>query len=262
MTDSWLNDDAYEQYVGRWSVKIAALFLDWLNPDSGVNWIDIGCGTGALCEQIFHRAAPAALLGVDPVAAFLAAARRRLTAENVDYRLGSGDALPAPDRAFEFAVSGLALNFMPDQAAALGEFRRVLKPGGVAACYVWDYAGHAQFIRYFWDAAVALNPQAREQDEGIRFPECRPEPLRALFEAAGFLEVQVAPIDIPTPFPNFAAYWAPFLTGTGPAPGYCAGLESEEREALKEQLRARTPRDADGLILMAARAWAVSGICP
>jgi hypothetical protein len=56
----------------------------------------------------------------------------------------------------------------------------VTRPGGTVGAYVWDYAGQMQLMRYFWDAAGALDPRARELDEGVRFPLCRPEPLQAL----------------------------------------------------------------------------------
>ena len=114
-----------------------------------------------------------------------------------------------------------------------------------------------QLMRYFWDAAVALDPDARELDEGVRFPVCRPGPLRDLFEAAGVGEVEVTPIDVPTPFEDFNDYWTPFLSGVGPAPGYCVSLDEPAREALKARLRETLPTDPDGMILLAARAWGV-----
>ena len=76
-----------------------------------------------------------------------------------------------------------------------------------------------QLMRQFWDAAGALDPRARELDEGVRFPLCRPEPLQALFTGAGLADVQVRPIDVPTRFRDFDDYWTPFLGGQAPTPG-------------------------------------------
>jgi hypothetical protein len=53
----------------------------------------------------------------------------------------------------------------------------VARPGGAVAAYVWDYADKMELIRYFWDAAVVLDPTALEFDEGCRFPICQPSPL-------------------------------------------------------------------------------------
>jgi hypothetical protein len=90
---------------------------------------------------------------------------------------------------------------------------RVARPGGTVAAYVWDYAGKMELMRYFWDAAVMLDPTALEFDEGRRFPICQPTPLAALFESVGLQKVEVRPIDISTHFRDFDDYWSPFLAG-------------------------------------------------
>ena len=89
-------------------------------------------------------------------------------------------------------VSGLVLNFIPDPDAALAEMSRVATDGATIAAYVWDYAEGMQMLRAFWDAAVALDPGAADLDEATRFPLCRPEPLRQLFDAAGLSDVEQA----------------------------------------------------------------------
>lgn len=260
MTDSWSDGEAYERYVGRWSSRIAERFLDRLAARPGAAWLEIGCGTGALSERILATQTPRHLVGVEPSETFRAVAAERVRGANVEFRSGSAEALPVADASVDYAVSGLMLNFVPDRDAAMREQLRVLAPGGVAACYVWDYAGHTQFMRLFWDAAVALDPKARELDEGVRFPVCRPGPLRELFESAGFRDVRVHPVDIATPFESFEDYWQPFLSDIGPAPGYCVGLPPDRRAALEARLRDALPTDPDGMILLAARAWAVSGV--
>lgn len=70
--DVWASGEAYEPYVGRWSRLVARQFLAWLNAPRGRDWLDIGCGTGALCQQILDHASPQRVMGVDPSAGFLA----------------------------------------------------------------------------------------------------------------------------------------------------------------------------------------------
>jgi hypothetical protein len=130
------------------------------------------------------------------------------------------------------------------------------------AGYVWDYTGGMQLLCRFWDAAVDLDPGAAAQSEGIRFPICAPEPLRAAFESAGLADVAVRAIDIDTPFRDFDDYWRPFLGGVGPAPGYVASLDAQARERLRERLRATLAFNPDGSIPLVARAWAVRGRTP
>jgi SAM-dependent methyltransferase len=254
----WSSGDVYEPYVGRWSRLLAREFLDWLAAPPGLDWLDIGCGTGALTEAIAERCAPRRLAGIDPSEGFLDFARRRL-GSRAELRAADAQALPFPDAQFDRAVSGLVLNFVPDQERAAAEMARVLRPGGEAALYVWDYADKMEMMRRFWDAAAALDPRGAEIDEGRRFPICRPEPLRALIEGAGFETVETRAIDVPTHFRDFDDYWTPFLGGQAPAPAYCMSLSEESRAALRERLRASLPTEADGSISLIARAWAVRG---
>jgi hypothetical protein len=99
--------------------------------------------------------------------------------------------------------------------------------------------------------------RTRAPDEGVRFPLCRPDALRALFAAAGLRAIDLRPIDVPTVFESFDDYWSPFLGGQGPAPTYCMSLAEDVRVALRERLRASLPTDADGKIRLIARAFAV-----
>jgi hypothetical protein len=115
-------------------------------------------------------------------------------------------------------------------------------------------------MRYFWDAAVALDPAAGELDEGRRFPLCRPEPLAGLFRDAALTDVDARAIDVPTVFRDFDDYWTPFLGGQAPAPGYAMSLDEGRRGVLRERIRAALPVAADGSIRLVARAWAVRGV--
>lgn len=262
MQDRWTDGDAYEMYVGRWSRRTGQGFLSWLDAGEGLRWLDLGSGTGALTAQILATCDPGAVTGVEPSEGFLSLARSTTTDPRATFLQGTGTQIPLEDGAVDCAVSGLVLNFIPDTEAALAELVRCVADGGTVAAYVWDYSGHVQFMRYFWDAAVALDPAARDKDEGVRFPVCRPEALAALFSAAGLREVETAPIDIATPFADFDDYWRPFLSGIAPAPGYCMSLDEERREALRSRLAETLPTDPDGRILLAARAWAVRGTRP
>lgn len=257
--DTWSAGDAYEPYVGRWSRLVAAEFLDWLAFSASARWLDVGCGTGALSETILNRAAARQVVGIDSSEAFLAFARSRLSDPRIAFRTGDVQALPVEDKAFDIAVAGLVLNFLADPAKALSEMRRAVRPGGTVAVYVWDYAGEMQLMRHFWEAAAALDPAARELDEGHRFPICKLEPLRALFAEAGLGEVQDRAIDVPTVFRDFDDYWSPFLGGQGPAPGYCVSLSEAKRQSLQEKLRTELPTEPDRKIRLMARAFALRG---
>lgn len=257
--DIWASGQAYEPYVGRWSRRVASEFLEWLSVSPGLRWLDVGCGTGSLTEAVLALAEPAGVLGVDPSEGYISYARRRIEDGRASFEVGNAISLPAADRSCDAVVSGLVLNFVPDAARAVAEMMRVAAPGGIVGAYVWDYAGQMQLIRYFWDAAVALDSSAHDLDEGVRFQLCRPEPLGELFRGAGLVDVQVQAIDVPTVFRDFDDYWEPFLGGQGPAPSYAMSLTEERRTALSRRIRSALPTADDARIHLTARAWAVKG---
>ncbi len=250
---------AYEPYIGRWSRRVAPEFLAWLNVPPGKRWLDVGSGTGALSQTILQTRDPLSVTGVDRSEGFVAYAREQVQDERVEFRVGDAQELPVETAAFDVAVSGLVLNFVPQPQRAVDEMARAVKPGGTAAVYVWDYADRMQFMRYFWDAAAEVDPKAAELDEGSRFTLCNPDGLTGLFQAARLYDIEVRAIDIPTVFQNFDDFWTPFLGGQGSAPTYVASLSDELRADLRALLKSRLPTASDGSIPLVARAWAIRG---
>jgi SAM-dependent methyltransferase len=255
----WENAESLERYVGRWSRLVAREFVAWLQVPPGSRWLDVGCGSGALTETALAEAEPESIEGVDTSEAFVAYAASRVTDPRASFAVADAQALDRPDAAYDAVASSLVLNFLPDPARGAAEMRRVARPGGVVAGYVWDYAGEMQLMRRFWDAAAELDPEAADLDEGRRMAGCNPADLEALFSGAGLEEVETRAIDVPTVFADFDDYWSPFEGGQGPAPGYCVSLPPDRRAALRERLRETLPAAPDGSISLVARAWAVRG---
>ena len=208
MPEAWSNPEVLERYVGRWSRLVAREFLAWLDAPPGGRWLDVGCGSGALTETVLAHADPHTVEGVDTSAAFVAYAAAHVADPRASFAVADALALDRPDAAFDAVASSLVLNFLPDQARGVAEMRRVVRPGGVVAGYVWDYAGEMQLMRRFWDAAVELDARAAELDEGRRMTACTTPELRALFSSAGLEAVETRAIDVPTVFADFDDYWS------------------------------------------------------
>ena len=257
--DNWAAGKLYEPYVGRWSRLVAKEFLQWLQLPAQLDWLDVGCGTGALTQSILQQTQPRSVTGIDPSAGFIDYAKAQITDPRVTFEVADAQSLPVQSARFDVAVSGLVLNFVPKPLLAAQEMARAVRPAGVVAAYVWDYAGKMELMRYFWDAAVAVDPSASKLAEGLRFPICQPPALVALFSEAGLRDVQTHTIDVPTAFRDFDDYWNPFLGGQGPAPGYAMSLSEDHRGALRDRIRATLPIASDGSISLIARAWAVRG---
>lgn len=245
--------------MGRWSLLVAGEFLQWLSVPARSKWLDVGCGTGMLTQTILGSADPVKVRGIDQAPGFISYARNHIHDPRATFNIGSADSLKLESDSYDAVVSGLVLNFIPNGAQAVSDMRRVTNPGGVFAAYVWDYADRMQLLRYFWDAAIAIDSRARLLDEGKRFPLSNPERIRDLFIAQGLNTVEVTSIDVQTRFVDFQDYWSPFLSGQGPAPSYVESLNNDQQSNLRECVRARLPIAADGTIDLIARAWAVKG---
>lgn len=257
--EHWDSGDSYEAFVGRWSRPVARDFLAWLDLPAGLDWLDVGCGTGALTGSVLDLAGPGSIIGVDPSGGYVDFARRAIPDPRARFMTGDAQRLPLDDASVDAAISGLVLNFVPDPRRAAAEMRRVTRIGGTVAAYVWDYAGEMQLLRRFWDAAIGEDPAAADLDEGRRFPLAAPSPLRELFQSTGLGSVETRAFDIPAAFRDFDDVWTPFLGGQGPAPGYAMSLGADARERLRQRLQGSLPTQIDGSIQLTARAWAVRG---
>lgn len=226
--DRWAAGSSYEDFMGRWSRRLAPEFVSWLRIARGVHWLDVGCGTGALADAVCSHADPASVVGCDPAIPLVEFAREHSRDARQSFVIAGVGSLPRRAGGYDSVTSLLALNFLPDPARAVHEMRSVAAP------------------------TSAL-------DEGNRFPLCRRDALTALFRDSGLEDVRCAPIEIRTAFASFDDYWRPFLGGTGPAPSYVASLGADHRAILMQRLEESLQREPDGSISLTARAWAVRG---
>jgi SAM-dependent methyltransferase len=260
--DVWAVGDFYEPYVGRWSRLVARAFLKWLAASEGKDWLDVGCGTGALTQTILNHAGPHLVRGIDPSPGFIEYAKARVSSDRVRFEVGDAQSLQIETATSDAVVAGLVLNFVPQPPRAVAEMACAARRGAIAAAYVWDYAGKMELMRYFWDAAVALDPAAYELDEGRRFPIFQPGRLAENFVQSGLHDVEVWAIDVPTDFRDFDDYWSPFPGGQAPASGYAMSLTQTRRGALRDRIRSKLPIESDGAIHLIASAWASRGCVP
>jgi SAM-dependent methyltransferase len=251
---------AYEGYIGRWSRVVAIEFLTWLDVPKRSSWFDVACGTGALTAGVLRGCEPARIDASDPNDGRIAFARQTILDSRASFSVGKGSRIAAMDGAYDAVIGGLAFPAIRDTSAALAEFRRIAKPGGTVAGYVWDFDGEMQLVRYFWDAAAELEPAAEKSDDDERFAICHPERLGAAWRSAGFADVEVRAIEAKAHFADFNDFWTPFLSGDSPAQKFVGSLDERRRALLRAQLRSALPITNDATITLTTRAWAVKGV--
>jgi SAM-dependent methyltransferase len=244
--------EAYEAFMGRWSRLLAGPFAEFAGVGDGMRVLDVGCGTGALTDELLARLPDSSVTAVDPSVSFVAAVAARLP--GIEVSRAAAERLPFAENAFDAAVAQLVVHFMADPVAGLAEMRRVTRRGGVVAACVWDYAGGRGPLGVFWDAARATRPDAPDESALAGTKEGH---LARLFHAAGLGRVTATSLSVTIAHPTFADWWAPFTRGAGPAGAYVATLDPDDRETLMAECRRRLPATP---IVVSASAWAVRGV--
>ncbi|QKE85327.1 class I SAM-dependent methyltransferase [Arthrobacter sp. NEB 688] len=228
--------EVYDLFMGRYSRALAPVFLDAAGvtgpPGSA---LDVGCGPGALTEALVARLGAPAVTAVDPSEPFVASCRARCP--GVDVRAGRAEALPVEDAAHDAALAQLVLHFVSDPAAAAAEMVRAVRPGGTVAACVWEFSAGMEMLRLYWDAALAVDPDAPDEARTLRFG--RPGEITDLFTAAGLTDVEEGVIGVGSTYRDVDELWSGFLAGIGPAGSHLLGLPEEQRARVRAGVEER-----------------------
>jgi ubiquinone/menaquinone biosynthesis C-methylase UbiE len=245
---------AYERRMGVWSRLVGDVFLDWLAPEPGLRWVDVGCGNGAFSERIVERCAPAEVQGIDPSEGQLAFARSRPAARLAKFQRGDAMALPFPDASFDVATMALVIFFVPDPAKGLAEMARVVRPGGTIASYAWDMFGGGYPFEPVQAELRAMNIAllSPPSDEASRM-----ENLRLLWRGAGATDIETKIIRVQRTFESFDDFWSTVMLSSVGA--IINRMSAGEMETLKSRVCERLPADAAGRITGLAHANAIKG---
>lgn len=256
--NSFTDGTAYERMMGRWSVLVGAVFLDWLEQPPGLRWLDVGCGNGAFTELLIARTAPAELQAIDPSQEQLAHARTRPGARMAAFHQGDAQSLPFPDARFDATAMALVITFIPDPARAVAEMVRVTRSGGSVGTYMWDVD----------DGGLPSEPMREAMRQvGVEYsilPSTagRLESMRELWRRAGLQSVESRTIPIEVRYANFDDFWDSNTLPIGPQGCVFRSMDEATRERLRAHLRTTLPVEPGGEIAYRACANAVKGRVP
>ena len=255
----------YEKLMGRWSRRLAPLFIEHAGIAAGENVLEIGCGTGSLTFALPQAATIAGLTAIDHSEIYLAAAQAKNHDPRIRFEQGDGCALRFPDAKFDRTLSMLVLpSVLPEPEQMVAEMRRVTRPGGVVAAAFWDSPGGSPHQRMLWDIAAALDEAAQAaRDRTMSRPIYAPGALARMWAEVGLRNIDQRSLMIRIDFTNFADYWEPFAAGEGAIGDYVASLDDDRRARLERHLRsAYLTGRPDGERSFVAVALSCRGVVP
>ena len=255
-----IDTSAYGRYIGRWSRLFVPALLAAAEVAKEFRVLDVATGLGEAALAATSVVKPAGLvIGVDISLAMAKAARLRLGDESFWPVVANGQALPFRDGSFDAVVCQLGLQFFPDPARGLSEFRRVLDKGRCTAVCVISAPDRAPM----WGVlADTLSRHLPDQLEALHlsFALADTERLKDLLRTAGFRDVRVKRETRQGTIESFDDYWAPIEAGTGTLPQAYLALSESSRCAVREEVRARLAEfESGGRLVMTVEMLIGSG---
>jgi SAM-dependent methyltransferase len=223
-TSQW--DAADYASVGGFVPALGQAALDLLDPQPGEHILDVGCGDGTLTLKIKEMGAD--VVGIDNSLSMVAAAK----AKGLDARLMDAAQLKFGE-AFDAAFSNATLHWVLDKERAARAIWFALKPGGRFAGEMGG-AGNLARLREALDEELVLRGFGPPTYAANWYPG--PEEFIAVYEQAGFNDIDARLIERPTPLEHGVAAWVlTFRAGWLDR----AGVPDDERQSIADAVAAR-----------------------
>lgn len=257
--------DEIEAAAGYEDLLVPALFRQWTAAvldaaeiQPGHRVLDVACGTGVLAREAAERVGSSGrVAGVDPDRHMLTVAER--LAPTLEWRQGTAESLPYPDRSFDAVVSQFGLMFFADRRKALQEMLRVLTPQGRLAVAVWDSLENVP--AYATEVALLDRVAGAKAADAVRAPFVlgARKDLLTLFEKAGLSTVAIATHSGTGRFPSVRTMVEADLRGWLPVMGVILHEERIEHVLAEAESALGRYVTADGGVAFDVSAHIVTG---
>lgn len=218
---------------------IHELIVSRLGAASGVHWLDLACGTGAVAEAAARAGADVVGIDLSPGLIETAQERAKQLGLSIDYRVGDCENLDVGDAGFDVVSSTCGVMFAPDHEATARELARVVRPGGLVGLANWTPAGGVG------DMFRVMAPFQPAPPPSSPFDWGKEDRVRELLGDA--FELEITELVSTLKLESAEAYWDLFSTSYGPT------------KTLAENLGDRRPELRQAWIDMFNDKYAVEG---
>jgi SAM-dependent methyltransferase len=239
--DEWTDTGtlaAWRKWHPKTTIQLQAMtdaLLEAAQARPGLRVLDLASGTGQPALDLARAVGPSGhVTSTDLSAEMLAIAEdyaREAGLANIAFQQADAERLPFADATFDVVTSRIGAMYFVDAQRALGEIRRVLKPGGRVALAVWGPADQGTYVTSMvgpFLRRVAVPEPPPDAPQPLRY--ARPGALGGALERAGFRAVNESHRVIPAPWPGTPEeYWQQFYEVAVPFQPLFDGLPPEER---------------------------------
>jgi SAM-dependent methyltransferase/uncharacterized protein YbaR (Trm112 family) len=241
-----VDSSAYECFVGRWSRLFLPGVIAAAGVEPGSRVLDISTGTGEAALAALPVIGPSGtLVGADISPEMVRSAVERVSDTRFLPIAADGQELPFRNGTFDAVICQLGLQFFPDPARGLFEFRRVLRPGARACVCVISTPDRAPIWGFLAEAVARRLPEKRNILM-TSFSLADARKVEDLFSGAGFVNVSVTLEVRGGTIENLDDYWASIAAGIGSIPQMYLRLEEGERRSVRDEVNAELSGFVEG----------------
>jgi SAM-dependent methyltransferase len=200
----------WARHIERMAERFNRPLIEAAEIAPGMRVLDLASGTGEPALSIARAVGPEGeVVATDLLDAMLEGTRKRAAEaglENLRAEVADMEALAFADASFDRVTCRFGIMFVPEPVRALGEARRVLKPGGRTAWMVWGPLADTTLFAVIQREVRAFLGLAPDPDLP-QFRYGRPGLLGALMEDAGFAEVDERELRFDASPPAGSRFW-------------------------------------------------------